>query len=167
MSGGGVLLSALASCQDGSFVAKEICCGELIILRRTWRCAVLLRIILCRFCGYLASGYLRIFCMDVLGVVDDVLSFEILSSANDEGQPGLMMAVPCRCGLRQADTLRISGRVMVAMRARSILPVDFPELTDSVRMKLVWLAERGDKLAVGEFTALGLFDSYFLDVLAE
>lgn len=105
--------------------------------------------------------------MGVLDVGDEVLSFEVFSSADDAGRSVLMMAVPCRCGLRQADVLRISGLVMVAMRARSILPVDFPLLSDGVRAKLVALAERGEKLAVGEFTALGLFDSYFLDVLAE
>jgi len=105
--------------------------------------------------------------MDVLGAGEEVLSVEIFSSADVAGRPILMMAVPCRCGLRQADTLRISGLVMVAMSARSVLPVDFPTLTDGVRAKLVALARSGERLAVGEFTALGLFDSYFLDVLAE
>lgn len=105
--------------------------------------------------------------MNVRDGGDGVLSLEFFSAADAAGRSIMAMAVPCRCGLKQADTLRISGLVMVAMQARSILPVDFPELTEGVRTKLVALARNGERLAVGEFTALGLLDAYFLNVLAE
>lgn len=77
----------------------------------------------------------------------------------------LVMMVPCKCGLNQADTLRIDGISLSALRNQSILPIDLPSLTESVRAKLVALSRRGEQLSVGEFMARGLFDSYSLNVV--
>jgi hypothetical protein len=77
----------------------------------------------------------------------------------------VFLAVPRHCGLKEADTLRIDGVTVLAMRSRSILPIDFPELTQQSADRLAALAHGGQQLAVGEFGALGLFDSYFLTVV--
>lgn len=77
----------------------------------------------------------------------------------------LVMMVPCECGLKQADTLRISGLSMEALCNRSILPIDLPMLNNEIREKLIALAVAGQPLAVGEFMARGLFDYYSLRVV--
>lgn len=75
---------------------------------------------------------------------------------------GVMLAVPCRCGLKQADALRVDGMRLLAIRDRSILPIDLPDLQEQTRNDLVAMALTNTRLAVGEFTPLGLFDAYFL-----
>jgi hypothetical protein len=109
-----------------------------------------------------AVNFLGLLTMSDVDAGSGVLSVEIFSAM---GQAGLvMMSVPCRCGLKWADTLRIDGLSMVAMQSRSIVPIDFPELTSADRDALVGLANAGERLAVGEFTACGLLDAYFLNV---
>ena len=93
----------------------------------------------------------------------DVVSVEFFASSDPDGSiTGVMMAVPCRRGLREADTLRLDRKIMTAMRGTSVLPIDLPDLEDRDRKMLVSLVRAGQDLAVGEFTARGLLDSYFL-----
>ena len=95
----------------------------------------------------------------------EVFSVEVFAAKDSAGVfTGVMMSVPCRCGLNKADTLRIEGFSMIAMRGQSVLPVDFPNLTHECLSSLVSLAKSRQRLAVAEFTASGLFDSYFLGV---
>ena len=103
--------------------------------------------------------------MDVYDTGNAILSIEVFAAKDSLGTLKVMLTVPCRCGLKSADTLRIDGSTMVAMRARSILPLDFPALTIGSREKLAYLAALGQRLAVGEFTPLGLSDAYFLEVV--
>lgn len=95
------------------------------------------------------------------------LSVEIFAAKDSAGPSAglLIMAVPAKSGLQHGDTLRIDGLTMVAMRDRSILPVDFAELTPQVRDRLAALAAARQQLAVGEFRALGLLAAYFLNVV--
>lgn len=82
-----------------------------------------------------------------------------------KGAYGVVMSVPVRCGLRQADMLRVSGRTMIAMKDRSVLPIDLPELNEQGCELLAGVVARNKLLPVGEFSALGLVDSYFLQVV--
>lgn len=92
-----------------------------------------------------------------------VIPIEVFAAKDSAGEfTGVMMAVPKRCGLKQADTLRIDGTLLMAIRERSILPVDLPEMSEQSRANLIAMAHSGQRLAVAEFTALGLFDAYFL-----
>lgn len=93
---------------------------------------------------------------------NSVLPVEIFA-AKDNGE--LFIAVPCKCGLKQADTLRVKGLVVVALKDRSILPIDLPELTEESRGRLLNFAAKGKQIPVGEFMARGLFDAYFLDLV--
>ena len=97
---------------------------------------------------------------------DKLLSVEIFA-AKDSGGEGrdCFMAVPLRCGLAEADSLRIDGLLMVALRQKSIMPIDFPPLTESMREKLIAWATRGKPLPVVEFMARGLYDAYYLNVM--
>ena len=95
-----------------------------------------------------------------------LLSVEVFAAKDSAGTlTGVMMAVPCRCGLKQADSLRIDGFSMMAMREQTILPIDFSTLTSDVRSNLKTLAQSGQPLAVAEFTAIGLLDAYFLKLV--
>lgn len=97
---------------------------------------------------------------------DAVLSVEVFAAKDSAGfLTGLMMAVPCRCGLKQADSLRIHGTTMIAMREQTILPIDFSTLTTEVRTNLTSLAQSNQRLTVAEFTAIGVFDAYFLNLI--
>ncbi len=80
-------------------------------------------------------------------------------------QLGLIMTVPSKCGLKQADTLRIEGLSMVALQEQAILPIELPDLTESVRAKLEALSAKGYQLPVGEFVARGLVDAYSLRIV--
>lgn len=99
---------------------------------------------------------------DVVSVDSETLSVEFFAAKDT---PDVIMAVPLKCGLNQADTLRIDGLFVVALQARSILPIDFPALNEASRARLVALSRLGRRLPVGEFMGLGLVDSYFLDVV--
>ena len=94
----------------------------------------------------------------------EILAFEIFAAKDSDA---LMMSVPCKCGLKDADTLRIEGLTMFALRERSILAIDFAALTEAGKNKLARLANSGKTLPVGEFTARGLFDAYFLKVIID
>lgn len=96
---------------------------------------------------------------------DGVVAVEFFAAKDSLGGSGVMMTVPVRCGLKAADTLRVDGLTIVAMKDRSILPVDLPMLSEGSRAALVRVAERGKRLPVGEFMARGLFDSYFLTLV--
>ena len=100
--------------------------------------------------------------MDPMVENDEVLSVEFFTATD---QSKVMMAVPSKCGLKQADTLRVDGLSMVAMRERSILPIDMPELTDNTRNLLLMLIETDNRIAVGEILPRGLFDSYWLKLV--
>lgn len=80
------------------------------------------------------------------------------------GASGVMLSVPPRCGLKQADTLQVDKDRMFAIRRRSVLPLDLPRLTEQSRTSLIAHAAQGQRLPVAEFTALGLLDAYFLDL---
>lgn len=105
---------------------------------------------------------------EIEGEDDGVLSVEFFAAKGaDAGgaHVGLIMTVPHKCGLRQADALKVDGLMMMVLREKSILAIDMPELTEGVRAKLVMLAEKSKQLPVAEFMARGLADSYFLDVV--
>ena len=104
--------------------------------------------------------------MEIPGAESASLAVEVFAAKDSAGAlMGLMMAVPCRCGLNRADSLRIDGHTVMAMREQTILPIDFAALTDEVRSNLTALAQSGQRLAVAEFTALGMLDAYFLNVV--
>lgn len=72
--------------------------------------------------------------------------------------------MPPRCGLKNADTLRVRGTRLVALRGQSMLRIVLPDLSEESKTKFVALAASGQRLAVAEFMVLGLFDAYFLGV---
>lgn len=92
-----------------------------------------------------------------------MISIEVFAAKDPSGAlQGIMVAVPVGCGLKQADTLRIHGSRLLAMERRSILPIDLPEVDEASLRDLIATANQRRQLAVGEFTALGLADSYLL-----
>ncbi|HJV75095.1 MAG TPA: hypothetical protein VJ654_12795 [Noviherbaspirillum sp.] len=91
-----------------------------------------------------------------------VLSVEFFA-AKDSGE--MMMTVPWNCGLKEATTLRVADLFIVAMRGQSVLPIDLPSLDEECKARLIGYAERGKALPVAEFSALGLRDAYFLNVV--
>lgn len=92
-----------------------------------------------------------------------MISIETFAAKDPSGAlQGVMLTVPVGCGLKQADTLRIHGRQLLAMEQRSILPIDLPMLDQESLEDLLTMARSGRPIAVGEFTALGLVDSYLL-----
>ena len=94
---------------------------------------------------------------------DSVLAVEVFAGKDSAGNAtGVALLVPLRCGLREADSLRIDGNKVFALRDRSVLPVSLPDLSSECRVSWLALAELGQPLAVGELTALGVSDSYFL-----
>ncbi len=76
----------------------------------------------------------------------------------------VLLSAPRRCGLRQADTLRVDGLRMQAMGRRSVLPVELPDLKPASRIDLLALANSGRTLTVAEFSPLGMYDAYTLNV---
>lgn len=84
-------------------------------------------------------------------------------AAKDSGV--MVMTVPKRCGLQDGDTLRITGTDLLVMRDKSVLPVDLPAVSESIKERLAGLASLGKPLPVGEFSALGLVNAYFLNVV--
>lgn len=95
----------------------------------------------------------------------EVISVEFFASHDPDGTlSGVMMAVPCLCGLSEANSLRIDGFVMLPMKDKRVLQIDLPDLDEGNLARLSALAASGQQLAVGEFTARGLLDSYFLSL---
>lgn len=95
---------------------------------------------------------------------DDFLPFEIFA-AKDSGD--LILSVPCKCGLKKADTLRLAGMRLFAMCGPAILPIDFSELTEEGKRKLSNWSKSGRLLPVAELKARGLFDAYFLKIVVD
>jgi hypothetical protein len=96
----------------------------------------------------------------------NLLSYETFAAKDSSGRvSGLFLVVPPRCGLKQADSLRVDGNRLLALCDRSVLPLDFADLTPSVSNWLADCAKTAKPVAVAEFTALGLLDAYFLDVV--
>lgn len=97
---------------------------------------------------------------------DAGLSFETFAAKDASGRlSGLVLVVPPKCGLKQADSLRVDGNTFLALSARSVLPLDFSGLTPSALESVLEFAELGKPLPVAEFTASGLLDSYFLNLV--
>lgn len=92
----------------------------------------------------------------------NTVSLEIFA-AKDSDQ--IMLSVPLKCGLKNADTIYIKDKHMVAMRNNSILPIDFPELSETIKNTLVGFSRSDRELPVGEFLSVGLVDAYFLKVV--
>lgn len=91
------------------------------------------------------------------------LPVEVFAAKNSSGVVvDVMLAVPRRCGLRQADTLRVDGLRMQAIGRHSILPIELPNLKAKTRDDLLALVGSGRPLTVAEFSPLGLFDAYIL-----
>lgn len=103
----------------------------------------------------------------MLEVHEGPLPVEIFAAKDSDGNlVGLVvMAVPKKCGLMDGDILRVDGLTMIALRDRSVLPLDFAALTARSSDYLKALANTGRRLAVGEFTPSGLIDAYFVDVI--
>jgi len=94
---------------------------------------------------------------------DGLLSMEVFAAKDLDGQiVDLFVSVPRLCGLKHADTLLVDGLTIIAMQARTMLPLDMADLSTEAREKLAFWARSGHRLAVAEFTALGLLDAYFL-----
>ena len=103
--------------------------------------------------------------MDSATVLNAELSVEVFAAKDSGGRlTSLMMSVPCQCGLKEADTLRIDGFVMLAMRGVAVLSVDLPALSVESRADFLAWADAGQRLTVGEFKASGMLDSYFLNL---
>jgi hypothetical protein len=99
------------------------------------------------------------------GEDNSVLPVEVFAAKDSSGQDtGVFIAAPCRCGLKQADTLRVDGLALMALRNRSILPIDLPNLSVQSRASLAVAAQSAQRVPVAEFTATGLFDGYFLNL---
>lgn len=104
--------------------------------------------------------------MNTAGNVDHVLSVEVFAAKDASGAlTGIILAVPRMCGLKRADTLRIDGLSVIAMESRSVLPVDLPDLSPQSREDMLILTRAGKRLVVAEFSALGLLDAYYLDLV--
>lgn len=98
--------------------------------------------------------------------MSNILPFESFAAKDAEGQlVGLMLSVPHGCGLEQADSLRVSGLSMLATRNHSVLPLDFANLTLTTLANFRALAKTGQRVAVAEFTAIGLANAYFLKLI--
>lgn len=94
---------------------------------------------------------------------NEVLSVEVFAAKDSNGRvTDVFMSVPCRSGLKEANMLRLDKRSMIAMRDLAVLPVDLPEMSPECQRILLELSRIGRPLAVAEFTALGLFDAYYL-----
>ncbi|ART61526.1 hypothetical protein CBP36_21420 (plasmid) [Acidovorax carolinensis] len=92
-----------------------------------------------------------------------MISVEIFAAKDGAGSiQGVMLAAPVGCGLKQADTLRVHGTRLIALDNRSMLPIDLPVLNEAACKDLEAAISRGEGIVVGEFTALGLADSYLL-----
>ena len=63
------------------------------------------------------------------------------------------------------EKLMLDGFQMLAMRDRSVLPIDFPPLDETGRERLLAWSAAGRQLPVAEFAARGLYDAYFLDLV--
>lgn len=74
------------------------------------------------------------------------------------------IAVPQHCGLQEANILYLNGLKTVAMKDEVVLPIDFPDFTQSIREKLIVMMEAGKQLPVSEFRAGGVEDTYFLEL---
>lgn len=82
-----------------------------------------------------------------------------------KGSPtGVFLAVPRDCGLKWAKVLRVDGLEVSAISDVGDSLV-FPEINQFVRERLLALSSMKKPLAVGEFSALGAYDSYFLEIL--
>jgi hypothetical protein len=94
-----------------------------------------------------------------------MIAIEVFAAKDIGGRlKGIMLTVPVDCGLQHADALRLIGRRVVALRQRSILPIDLPEFDDEAIGYLREAVQAGGKIAVAEFTALGLANSYVLSL---
>jgi len=94
-----------------------------------------------------------------------LLSVEVFAAKDPEGKNlGVFLAAPVRCGLKQADSLRLDGLSLVAKKAGAILPLDLPNISELSRISLIEEAVKTNQIAVAEFTVLGLCDSYFLSL---
>lgn len=103
--------------------------------------------------------------MNSSSMLDAVLSVEFFAAKDASGVlTGLIMSAPCRCGLNQADSLRVDGLVMLAMYGPDVLAVDLPLLSVQSRSDLLSWSRSGQRLGVAEFKAGGMLDSYFLNV---
>lgn len=91
---------------------------------------------------------------------------EVFAAKNATGDViGVLIAVPQRCGLKQADTLQIDKDMVFALSKRSVLPIDLPRLSTESRNSLIAHSTTGKKLPVAEFTPLGVLDSYLLNLV--
>ncbi|CAG0957612.1 hypothetical protein RHDC4_00490 [Rhodocyclaceae bacterium] len=98
--------------------------------------------------------------------IEGLLSIEVFAAKDTVGvDPDMFMAVSCKCGLREAEALRIDGNSLVALQHKSIMPIDFPPLSTEVRAKLLAWAQTGKPLPVAEFMARGVYDAYFVDLV--
>lgn len=92
-----------------------------------------------------------------------MIPIEVFAAKDPSGVlQGILLSVPVDCGLKHADKLRIHATRLLAMERLSILPIDFPELDEASVQDLTETANRHGVIAVGEFTPLGLADSYLL-----
>lgn len=93
------------------------------------------------------------------------LSIELfVATSCGNAKPQLFVSVPHKCGLSGANAIKLVDKNMLAMKDQSILPIVFTELSPGVASRLHKLGVEGHKLVVGEFSAVGLLDAYFLDI---
>lgn len=95
------------------------------------------------------------------------LPIEIFAAKDAAGAiTAVMLAVPRRCGLKQAVALRLDGFKLVAVGPKTQLPFTFPELDQASREALLVSAQQKRMIPVAEFSPVGLFEAYLLPVEA-
>lgn len=93
------------------------------------------------------------------------LSLEVFAAKDTSGAIlAVMISAPRRCGLKQADTLRVDGMKLLALGKKTILPFILPPLDNASREALLYSARNKRPVPVGEFSPVGLFDAYSLTI---
>lgn len=94
------------------------------------------------------------------------VSFEVFAARDSRGRTvAVTAAVPCRCGLRQADALHVRGLAIHAECDGQPVNVRLADLSEQSRKNLWLLHKAGVRLAIAEMSVRGLVDSYFVKVV--
>ena len=94
-----------------------------------------------------------------------MISVEAFAAKDHAGKlTGVMLVVPVRSGLQNADYLRLDGSQLFAVRAGSVLPIDLPPLDAQSRAEVETLVQAGRQILMAEFTVAGLVDAFLLRV---
>jgi hypothetical protein len=100
--------------------------------------------------------------INIQNTEEEILSITFFAAKESTA---FFMTVPEYSGIKEATVLRIDGLNVFAMKGETILPIDFPELTEGIRERLLQLQARGKPLNVSEFTARGMMDACSLNLV--